>query len=380
MVLLCKNKALYVKICVIQNGVPDAQGDVLGTKEIKQIFTSFNNQDNFEIHHNNLPISEVSLLENYISTVDEDIADTTVPKGSWNAVVRVDNPEIKQQLMDGVFGGVSLNNRINSSCSTGLVGKYHTYSDLKSAECVIPLFISFVEDPSNGVGLHIMDYDMYIQKSKSNGVKTMSFLDKVKALIQEEEAEVSIQKDATPIDTKNDSDSDVKVVEKSVDAKETTDEEKEEEEVVEKATEDEEEPKDDSATEETTETEEVVEEVKEEEEVITKECKDDDKIEKADPTEEVETEVVEEVTEEVDDAIDYEARIANLEEKVAKLEAILESKAEPTTESEEPVEPVITKSAKIEVTEQPVLKNVYELTGRDPVTGKKIRRQSKVLN
>ena len=362
---------MYVKICVIQNGVPDAQGDVLDTSDIKRIFTSFNNQDNFEIHHNNLPISEVSLLENYISTVDEDIADTTVPKGSWNAVVRVDNPEIKSMLMDGVFGGVSLNNRINSSCSTGLVGKYHTYSDLKSAECVIPLFISFVEDPSNGVGLHIMDYDMYIQKSKSNGVKTMSFLEKVKALIKEEEAEVSIQKDATPIDTKNDSDSDVKVVEKSVDAKETTDEEKEEDEVVEKATEDEEEPKDDSATEETTETEEVVEEVKEEEEEV---------IEKADPTEEVETEVVEEVTEEVDDAIDYEARIANLEEKVAKLEAILESKAEPTTESEEPVEPVITKSAKIEVTEQSVLKNVYELTGRDPVTGKKIRRQSKVLN
>ena len=369
-----------MKICVIQNGVPDAQGDTLDTSDIKRIFTSFNNQDNFEIHHNNLPISEVSLLENYISTIDEDIAGTNVPKGSWNAVVRVDNPEIKQQLMDGVFGGVSLNNRINESCSTGLVGKYHTYSDLKSAECVIPLFISFVEDPSNGVGLHIMDYDMYIQKSKSNGVKTMSFLDKVKALIQEEEAEVSIQKDATPIDTKEVSDSDVKVVEKSADASEPVDEkEKEEEEVVEKATEDEEEPKDDSATEETKETEEVVEE-KVEEEVITKECKDDDKIEKADPTEEVETEVVEEVTEEVDDAIDYEARIANLEEKVAKLEAIIDAKAEPTTESSEPVEPVITKSAKIEVTTEPVHSNVYELTGRDPVTGKKIRTQSKVLN
>lgn len=375
MVLLCKNKALYVKICVIQNGVPDAQGDVLGTSEIKQIFTSFNNQDNFEIHHNNLPISEVSLLENYISTIDEDIAGITVPRGSWNAVVRVDNPEIKSMLIDGVFGGVSLNNRINESCSTGLVGKHHTYSELKSAECVIPLFISFVEDPSNGVGLHIMDYDMYIQKSKSNGVKTMSFLDKVKALIQEEEAEVSIQKDATPIDTQeSESESDVKVIEKASN----------DEKVVEKATTEEEEPKSSDepvaeeeaeVVEETTETE--TETTTQEEEVKEEE---DEVIEKADDPESVETEVVEEVTEEVDEAIDYEARIANLEEKVAKLEQLLKAKAEPTTESEEPVEPVITKSAKIEVTQEPVTKNIYELTGRDPVTGKKIRRQSKVLN
>ena len=374
MVLLCKNKALYVKICVIQNGVPDAQGDVLGTSEIKQIFTSFNNQDNFEIHHNNLPISEVSLLENYISTIDEDIAGITVPKGSWNAVVRVDNPEIKSMLIDGVFGGVSLNNRINESCSTGLVGKHHTYSELKSAECVIPLFISFVEDPSNGVGLHIMDYDMYIQKSKSNGVKTMSFLDKLKALIAEEEAEVSIQKDATPIDTQE-SESDVKVIEKAC----------KDEKVVSKAVaEDEEEPKEESESDAKAEEEaEVVEETTETE-TTTKEEEvkedDDEVIEKADDTESVETEVVEEVTEEVDDAIDYEARIANLEEKVAKLEQLLEAKAEPTTESEEPVEPVITKSAKIEVTQEPIHRNIYELTGRDPVTGKKIRRQSKVLN
>ena len=370
-----------MKICVIQNGVPDAQGDTLDTSDIKRIFTSFNNQDNFEIHHNNLPISEVSLLENYISTIDEDIAGTNVPKGSWNAVVRVDNPEIKQQLMDGVFGGVSLNNRINESCSTGLVGKYHTYNDLKSAECVIPLFISFVETPSNGVGLHIMDYDKYIQKSsKSNGVKTMSFLDKVKALIQEEEAEVSIQKDATPIDTKEqeaESSDDVKVISKSAvadepadDNKEETETESESEAVVEKASDkEEEEVDDDSATEEPTEETEVVEE-KVEEEVI----------EKADPTESTETEVVEEVTDETTDAIDFEAKISDLEERIAKLESIIETKAEPTTESEEPVEPVITKSAKIEVTTEPVLKNVYELTGRDPVTGKKIRRQSKVLN
>ena len=376
-----------MKVCVIQNGVADAQNDILDTHEIKQIFTSFNNQDNFEIHHNNLPVSEVSVLENYISTIDEDIAGTIVPKGSWNAVIRVDNPDIQKMLMDGVFGGVSLNNRINESCSTGLMGKYHSYKELRSAECVIPLFISFVEAPSNGVGLHIMDYDMYILKSR-DGVKTMSFLDKVKALIKEEEAnEVSvIEKDATPVtdkDAETKSESDVKVIEKADKPVEDEEPKKEDEEVVEETVE-----------EETVVEEEQPKKEEEADEVIEKECKDEEIIKKEEddnnteeviekaeePTEKAE-EVVEEATEEVDEAIDYEARIKNLEDKVAELEAkLLDVKAEPTTDSSEPVEPVITKSAKIEVTETVQSQNIYQLTGRDPVTGKKLRKQSKVLN
>ena len=168
MTLLCKQKALYVKCCIIQNGVADYHNDVLNNEDIKRIFTTFNNQSSFEIYHNEIPISEVSLLENYISTSEEVIAGTTIPAGSWCAVIRVDNPTVKQQLLNNDFGGVSLNNRIQTRCSAGLTGNI-TYADLKDAECVIPVYISFVEEPANDVGLHIMDYNVYITKSKTNG-------------------------------------------------------------------------------------------------------------------------------------------------------------------------------------------------------------------
>ena len=111
-VLLCKQKALYVKCCIIANGVMDSQGDTLYAEDIKRIFTSFNNQDNFEVYHNELPIQEVSLLENYISTADERIGNLIIPPGSWNCVIRVDNPEIKDKLLTGELRGLSLSNRI----------------------------------------------------------------------------------------------------------------------------------------------------------------------------------------------------------------------------------------------------------------------------
>ena len=142
MVLLCKQKALYVKCCIIPNGVTDSQGDTLYSEDIKKIFTTFNNQDNFEIYHNDIPIQEVSLLENYISTTDESIGTAVVPSGSWNAVIRVDNPEIKDALLAGEFKGVSLNNRIAEPCKANLTGQVR-YQDIADAECIIPLLISF---------------------------------------------------------------------------------------------------------------------------------------------------------------------------------------------------------------------------------------------
>ena len=170
MVLLCKQKALYVKCCIIANGITDSQGDTLYAEDIKKIFTSFNNQDNFEVYHNDIPIQEVSLLENYISTADETIGTAVVPSGSWNAVIRVDNPEIKEALLTGEFKGVSLNNRIAEPCKANLTGQVR-YQDIADAECIIPLLISFVEAGANGYGLHVMDYDAYIKKSKDIVIK-----------------------------------------------------------------------------------------------------------------------------------------------------------------------------------------------------------------
>lgn len=343
MVLLCKQKALYVKCCIIANGITDSQGDTLYAEDIKKIFTSFNNQDNFEIYHNDIPIQEVSLLENYISTADEAIGTAIVPRGSWNAVVRVDNPEIQEGLLTGEFGGVSLNNRIAPRCKGNLTGTVR-YKDVADAECVIPLLISFVESGANGYGLHVMDYDAYIKKSKNitldddNGGHIMDFkefLNGLKSLIKEAED--------TPVEEEP--------------AIEKEDDETKEEEV----------EVDDPTIEKE---EDVGEDEDEEEEPV---------IEKEDST--TEEEIIEE---EVEEEVSLEERVAKLEEAVARLSA--EEKTDEGDESiaeEEVIDedtPKITKSEKVIVETEPVSNNnYYEMTGRDPLTGTKIRKQSKIL-
>ena len=368
----CKQKALYVKVCVIQCGVADYHDDVLDSEDIKRIFTSFNNQDNFEIYHNEIPLEDVSLLENYISTNDEVIAGTKVPKGSWNAVVRVDNPKIKQMLLNNDFGGVSLNNRVESRCSTGLEGAI-TYSDLKDAECVIPIYISFVDEPANKVGLHIMSYDVYIKKSKDGENSKMSLLEDLKAIITKAEEEIESSTEDATIEKAEDSDS----------------EEEKEEPVEEEATEE--------VAEEPTEEEVVVEETVEEEEkeedepVIEKEAETDESdseeevtIEKAEDSIEEDDVVAEEIVEEADDV---EARINELEAQVQALWDIVKplEEANPIDETvtaeDTTDEPIITKSAKVVIDESaPSEMDFYERTGRDRITGKRIRKQSKILN
>jgi hypothetical protein len=339
MVLLCKQKALYVKCCIIPNGITDSQGDTLYAEDIKKIFTSFNNQDNFEVYHNDLPIQEVSLLENYISTAYETIGTAVVPSGSWNAVIRVDNPEIKEALLTGEFKGVSLNNRIAEPCKANLTGQVR-YQDVADAECIIPLLISFVEAGANGYGLHVMDYTAYIKKSKDivinkNGAKRMDFkefMDGLKSLIK--------QAEDTP----------------------------EEEPAVEKEddkTEEAEEPVVEKADEETT------------EEEATKE-EDEAEIKKEDKAEEEEVADEEDEAEITKEDSDLEARVAKLEEQIAELlkEDTDAENPDPTVEPEDEDTPKITKSEKVVITnesEHVTQTNYYEMTGRDPVTGKKLR-------
>jgi len=322
---------LYVKACIIANGITDSQGDTLYTEDIKKIFTSFNNQDNFEIYHNDIPIEEVSLLENKISTADEMIGTQKVPSGSWMAVIRVDNPDIQKGLLAGEFGGVSLNNRIAEPCKANLTGQVR-YSDIADAECVIPLLISFVEAGANGYGLHVMDYDAYIKKSdaKKNGAKNMAFdlLGGLKSLIKQAEEESS-----EPVIVKEDK------------------------------TEEEEEPV--TTKEEVTEEDEAVEEP-------TVEKADEEKEEEATADGEDEAEIEKEDS-------DLEARVAALEEKLAELLKEKENADEEETPdpTEEPVDedtPKITKSEKVVITNEnkSTTQNYYEMTGRDPVTGLKL--------
>lgn len=361
MPLLCKQRALYVKGCVIPNGITDSQGDTLYKEDIKKIFTTFNNQDNFEVYHNDLAIPEVSLLENYISTADERIGNLIIPPGSWNCVIRVDNPEIQEGLLTGELGGLSLSNRIADRCKANLHGIIR-YQDVVDAECVIPIFISFVEGGANGYPLHVMDYDAYIQKSDSvvienKGAKYMAFnlLDGLKSLIQQ--AEASEKEDEAP------------VVEKA-------DETKKEEQVVdETTTTTEEEPAADDAT---------VDENADEEKTIENEEDEEPTVEKAEetlPDEPVETPTATNN----DDNVGLEERVAALEKIVAELTATEEPETDEEVEEETVLEeeegtsdedtPKITKSEKVVIPEQNVHKktNYYEMAGRDPLTGKKIR-------
>ena len=323
MTLLCKQKALYIKACVIANGITDSQGDTLQTTDIKKIFTSFNNQDNFELNHNNIPINEVSLIENYINATDEKIGNLIVPKGSWLVVIRVDNPEIKKLILNNEIQGISLYNYVGEKCKANLNGTVR-YQDIIDKECVIPVFISFVEQGANGYPLHVMDYETYIQKSKK--VKFMDFkefIDGLKGLIkQAEEVEPANDKKEEPV----------------TDEKETK--------------------KDDKP-------------------VIEKECKTDKEpvIEKEDKIDE------KPVTENTEEPMEKEPSIKELMDRITALEnKIDEIYKEEVIDNddktvEETIAPKIVKSEKeLNIREPVKVSNYYEMTNRDPVTGKKIRK------
>ena len=291
MTLLCKQKALYIKACVIANGITDSQGDTLETTDIKKIFTSFNNQDSFELNHNNIPINEVSLIENYINATDEKIGNLIVPKGSWVIVIRVDNPEIKKLILNNEIQGISLYNYVGEKCKANLNGTIR-YQDIIDKECVIPVFISFVEHGANGYPLHVMDYETYIQKSKK--VKFMDFkefIDGLKGLIkQAEEVEPVNDKEEEPM-------TDEKETDKKVSTKEP---------------------------------------------VIEKEDKIDGITALENKIDEIYKEKI------IDDADDI---------------------------AEETIAPKIVKSEKeLNIREPVKVSNYYEMTNRDPVTGKKIRK------
>ena len=326
MTLLCKQKALYIKACVIANGITDSQGDTLETTDIKKIFTSFNNQDSFELNHNNIPINEVSLIENYINATDEKIGNLIVPRGSWLVVIRVDNPEIKKLILQNEIQGISLYNYVGEKCKANLNGTIR-YQDIIDKECVIPVFISFVEHGANGYPLHVMDYETYIQKSKK--VKFMDFkefIDGLKGLIKQAE-EVEPTK------------------ENSNETEPMTDEKKDK--------------KDDKP-------------------VIEKECKTDEKpvIEKEDKIDEKPvTENTEEKPVENEPSIkELMDRITALETKIDEIykEKIIDDADDIV---EETIAPKIVKSEKeLNIREPVKVSNYYEMTNRDPVTGKKIRK------
>ena len=183
-------------------------------------------------------------------------------------------------------------------------------------ECVIPLYISFVEGGANGYGLQVMDYPAYIKKSKDiiiedkGDAKNMAFdlLSGLKNLIKQAE-----EGDSTAV-------------------------------------------KEDTPTQET----------KPNEQVIKKEDPKPEEKEEAEPK----------INKE--DDCDFEAKVTEIVEKIlAKKEeegAKPKEGSEPVEEKKEEDTPKITKSQKVVITNENINHtNYYEMTGRDPITGKKLR-------
>ena len=184
-----KSEALYVKGCVIACGIEDSQGDILDSESIKKIFTSYNNESKFEVMHEGEKISGVTLLENYINKAPEQVGDKEAPIGSWLITMRVDNPEIRESILNHEFEGVSLSSEVKKSCKLKLP-PITSYSSLKDMECLNPVYISLVgkldsdEGPANGFPIVVQDYTTYIKKSKNYGGKTLKFEEFLKSLKQ----------------------------------------------------------------------------------------------------------------------------------------------------------------------------------------------------
>ena len=184
-----KSEALYVKGCVIACGIEDSQGDILDSESIKKIFTSYNNESKFEVMHMGERISGVTLLENYINKAPEQVGDKEAPIGSWLITMRVDNPEIRESILNHEFEGVSLSSEVKKSCNLKLP-PITSYSSLKDMECLNPVYISLVGrldsdlGPANGYPIVVQDYSTYIKKSKNYGGKTLKFEEFLKSLKQ----------------------------------------------------------------------------------------------------------------------------------------------------------------------------------------------------
>lgn len=163
-----KKDSMYIKACVIANGLQDKQNDIISKKDIKRVFT--NSLDvGFDINHDNIRKEGIYSIENYISKSDEDLNGTIVPSGSWMTVLRIDNPEVQDMIQKGDITGVS----IIAYPEKGAVTSRHSndrvlYKDIKEKDKIHPKEISLVKNPANGLPLQVMTYDNYISKSMNN--------------------------------------------------------------------------------------------------------------------------------------------------------------------------------------------------------------------
>jgi len=335
-------ETIYVTGVVIANGVTDTDGDLLTKKDIKTIFTKYTNRET-DTMHKNIKNTGVSVLANWISETDTIINGETVPSGSWLATFKITNPQLIQCINEGRLRGLSLGSVSEEAMTPKywFINKSMNYRDLTSIEEVIPLFISFVDNPANKYGFEVMEYDAYINKNNKNGVEMtdnkQEEMVSISALTKLRDLFISKAEDEVP---------------------------PAEEETVEET------PSEVTALFEKLDT--IIEQNnqilafinKEDDEEVEDETADDEEIEKAEDDDEKEDEeTTEDKTAEEDD------------EKIEKSETVEEETTEDETEEETVEEPVVEKRQTNMVENQIVTENktFYQNTGRDHL-GRKIKK------
>lgn len=184
----------YITGVVIANGIPDSDGDVLTKKDIKIISTKYRDRLT-DVMHSRIKNEGVDVIHDWISETETRIDGQLVPAGSWLADFAVSNTEILKAIDENELRGLSLGSVSEDALTrkTWFINKRMTYSDLKSMEEVIPLFISFVDKPANGFTFEVNEYEVFINKqaadvgdNEANERDTMSNEEKVEINKNEE--------------------------------------------------------------------------------------------------------------------------------------------------------------------------------------------------
>lgn len=161
---LKKDGIMYVKACVIANGIPDKNDDVLNKKEIKQIYSN-SLKIRCDVNHDFVEREGVDILETTITNSDEFIKDVTIPAGSWMVIIRILDKDIQELILNGELNGVSITAVPDVAEHHSLAGGTMTYKDVKNFDKINPLFISLVGMPCNNLPWEVMNHVQYISKS-----------------------------------------------------------------------------------------------------------------------------------------------------------------------------------------------------------------------
>jgi hypothetical protein len=93
---------------VLQPGVRDSQGDVVGAQEIEQAAHRYLVESRLnDVQHDEQP-APVEVVESYIAPMDMVVAGRKVLKGAWVMAVHVSDPALWQDVTSGRITGFSI--------------------------------------------------------------------------------------------------------------------------------------------------------------------------------------------------------------------------------------------------------------------------------